>query len=272
MKKLFSTFAYVIAVGLLSQALTTQTAATGPILSGFQAQPGDVIVTAGFLGDSRRLSRLAVEVRNNSQKSIAYLQASVPFTGVKVGEADLVLPFTFGSLPETGLASERFAKPGDVVALSARPDTIRRTEEVLSERGYVFSATQKIPVRLGAVIFTDGTALYGGLIHVRDPKDPNRWTAVGTGPTNASLVLGRERLRVKFAASAKLGSPLFACKRVTGFEVLPCCISGTGNLLHVISATFVDDPNGDATPRLTTACCGPSGSGCCDYYEVDPCS
>lgn len=134
----------------------------------------------GFLGDENWLEGFAFEITNTSSQAIRYVDAALVFPqddrGLPQRPATEVLRYgTFPRASEPLLDSqqnEAVLAPGQSTVLTVKdyPGML----QLLEWAGHPKNITS-VTIRLGRVLFADGTMFSSGEILRRDPKNPESW-------------------------------------------------------------------------------------------------
>ncbi len=134
----------------------------------------------GFLGDENWLEGFAFEITNTSRQAIRYVDASLVFPqderGLPQRPATEVLRYgTFPKASEPLLGSQQkggVLAPGQSTVLTLKDYT--GMLQLLEWSGHPKNISS-VTIRLGRVLFADGTMFSSGKILQRDLKNPENW-------------------------------------------------------------------------------------------------
>lgn len=146
-----------------------------------------------FSGNEDWLRGLTFKVKNKSGKAITYMEVYVyiPAPDTTPKAHDVLMPVTYGRMP---------LLPGDFADTPA-PNAVANDKEVtliLTDRTYEAykglviekhgrASFDNVKVRIGMIVFDDGTAWDNGHILRQDPDDPRTWRVIDLPNPNAAL-------------------------------------------------------------------------------------
>ena len=251
-----------IVLGMSSLQVVAQQRVADNVLDSGVAPP--IKLTAVSVNTAKKtnswLTEPLVEVENTSGKIIQYMVVELSFPDAK--PASLML--AYGQAPGKSTPGVMASlKPGMKVGLSIDRNACDAVKSNLLASGIRLPAGSRVDTRINAVIFTNGTAWFDGLLHVADPKDPRRWNVV-------------ENLDVAGLSSV---SPIFSfmpasfrpkrtpelCWKRLGTETVDCCPG-----LQISSAIMVQVFGGVFEPFPMTHFCGDGSS--CEWIKQVQCS
>jgi hypothetical protein len=154
------------------------------------------------------LTQPLVQVENTSTNVIEYLVIQVSFPGAKSDP----LMLAYGQAPgyKSSLKVTEPLKPGEKVSLSVSSNVCEELQSRAS--GIHPSSGSRVNTVINAVVFTNKTAWFDGLLHTADANNPSRWNVVRQNsenvldiadPNNPSL------WNVVTKSSENTGLPLF---------------------------------------------------------------
>lgn len=166
-------FIFLTAFSIPSMA--QQTAARDPEV----AQPLKVTALTLNAGKTRRalknaewLSQPLVQVENTSHNIIEYLVIEVNLPGT----TNSPLMLAYGQTPGyKALPNVAALEPGKKINLSVSGNACEAVHSRLLASGTQLPPGTRVSTRINAVVFTNRTAWFDGLLHVPDPNDPMRW-------------------------------------------------------------------------------------------------
>jgi hypothetical protein len=216
-----------------------------------------------FVADEDWLRGSKFKLKNISGKSIVYLEIELWIPASVTNGRPLIVPIRYGQMPSASSGSSVATAPdsvldGNEVELSVSDKIYTNAKQVLANRGS--NSISDVEVRIGMVIFDDGTAWREGHLLRRDPNNPDSWKAVPRSKLGAGALLkGYYQLD-----NGLLDSPLLlgASSIFTKISyAAPLCRPSTGNS---------PVPQG-TPPPLPTSCLGFAGSTSFSCGEPDPC-
>jgi len=158
-----------------------------------------VNVGTTFLGDEDWLKGLTVKVKNKSGKSISYAELYVYVPTSETEDKPIRLSLRYGVMPsacsETDASNQsKLISHGSSTTLTLSDSEYDLAKGLLSEKN-VTTDFKQIEMRIGMVIFDDGTAWKNGSLLHRDPNDPSKWNVVDK--PNPKMALNRSDFLVK---------------------------------------------------------------------------
>jgi hypothetical protein len=132
-----------------------------------------------FPGDEEWLKNLQLKLKNRSGKSITYLEVEIEIPESVTRGLPLIIPITYGQMTSAtsvpGISTG--PKPilhNDSLVMGFSGADYERTQNVLTNKG-ANPRIDTVEIRIGMVIFDDGTAWREGQLLHRDPNDLNKW-------------------------------------------------------------------------------------------------
>ena len=168
---------FIFLAACSTQAIAQQ--ATDPLNVG-TAAPIKITALTLNTGKSRTALRRAnnwltqpvVQVENTSANAIEYLVIEISVPGA--GSGPLMLGY--GQTPgrKSFLHVTEPLQPGKKINLSVSRNTCDAVQSRLLASGVRPASGSRVSARINAVVFTNKTAWFDGLLHVLDPNDPLR--------------------------------------------------------------------------------------------------
>ncbi len=123
--------------------------------------------------DNNWLTQPVVQVENTSANVIEYLVIEIAVPGA--GSGPIMLGY--GQTPgrRSFLKATEPLQPGKKISLSVSRNTCDAVQSRLLASGIRPAPGSRVSARINAVVFTNKTAWFDGLLHVADPNDPLRW-------------------------------------------------------------------------------------------------
>jgi hypothetical protein len=148
-----------------------------------------VKVGTKFHGDEDWLKGLTVELKNKSGKSIVYAEVFVYVPTSETEDKPIRLSLRYGAFPvfETDTSSQLILPAGSIT-LALSDDEYDQAKGLLREKNASLDFS-RVEMRIGMVIFDDGTAWKNGRALRRDPNNPKKWNVVDK--PNPSMALRR---------------------------------------------------------------------------------
>lgn len=181
-----------------------------------------------FSGSEDWLKGITFKVKNKSGKSIVYMEVYVyiPAPDTTPKEHDVMMPVSYGRMP---------LLPGDFADTPA-PNPVANDKEValiLSDRSYEAykgvviekhgrASFDNVKVRVGMIVFEDGTAWKNGHILRQDPDNPRNWKVIDLPNPNTALrntVLPRKAMYQMIAAP-----PLMKARSLNPVQTTGCVV------------------------------------------------
>ena len=141
-----------------------------------------VSVGTTFLGDEDWLKGLTVKVKNKSGKSIAYAELYVYVATSENEDKPIRLSLRYGVTPAACSETDASNQPklilhGNSTTLVLSDNEYDQAKALLTEKN-VTTDFKQVEMRIGMVIFDDGTAWKNGAVLHRDPNNPLKWNVV----------------------------------------------------------------------------------------------
>lgn len=131
-----------------------------------------------FSGDDDWLKNASFKVKNVSGKDIIYIEIDLNFPETKASGSEMSYRLKLGHRPAAhDVNPPLLLRTNEEAVLGLEGSRYEQLVKFLQER-YPISAIRKASIRIGFVIFLDGTGWSGGLFHRRDPNNPNRYLPV----------------------------------------------------------------------------------------------
>ena len=242
------------------QSIAQQTA--DPLNPGIAAP---IKVTVLPLNSSKSVSRRwltqpVVQVENTSANAIEYLVIEISLPGVDSGP----LMLGYGQTPgrKSFLNVTEPLQPGKKVSLSVSRNTCEAVQSRLLASGIRLASGSRVSASINAVVFTNKTAWFDGLLHVADPNDPLRWK-VAENLDHAGLSGSSLLFNFMPAAFRPKATPAPCWKRI-GTEWRNCCG------LQVASAILVNVWGGILEPFPMSSQC--EDGSFCEWTKAVGCS
>src|SRR5205085_11043113 len=143
------------------------------------------------MGDDDWLKGLTLKLKNKSGKSIVYLEVNIYIPETNASELPIRASISYGQIPPAqqegapSTASEAILHGNHVVVSLSERDYQVYKNLLKEKRGQ--DTFDKVELRIGMIIFDDGTAWDKGRALRRDPNNPRRWVVVGA-PTSSAAV------------------------------------------------------------------------------------
>lgn len=132
----------------------------------------------GFIASDNWLENASFRVKNTSKKEIAYIEIDINFPETKSTGNEMSYRLKFGHRPAAPDSNRAlFFKPDAETILELTVDKYSRLVKFVEERQQI-ATISKATIRIGFVIFTDGTGWAGGQFQQQDAKNPNRYIPV----------------------------------------------------------------------------------------------
>lgn len=127
-----------------------------------------------FVENDDWLKEFAIEIENTSDQTILSLELQLSFSKDENGmpKAPATEILRYGVISPNVKSSEPPLQPGERIVLTL--DNYDSLRALLDYAGHSKSIGE-VTVRMGRVIFADGTMWYKGSLFKRDPNNPNRW-------------------------------------------------------------------------------------------------
>jgi hypothetical protein len=206
-------------------------------------------VTALTMNTSRRadnwLTQPLVQVENTSPTAIQYLVIEINLPGTNAGPIML----GYGQTPgrKSFLSVTEPLQPGKKVSLSVSSNACDAVQSRLLASGIRPASGSRVNARINAVVFTNETAWFDGLLHVPDRSDPLRWK-VAENLDQAGLAGSSPLFNFMLAAFRPKVTPAPCWKRI-GTQWVDCCG------LQIASAILVNVWGGILEPfPMSTQC------------------
>ncbi len=257
---------FIFLAACSTQGIAQQT--TDPLNFGTAAAPIKLTTLTLNTGQSRTALRRAnnwlaqplVQVENTSANAIEYLVIEVSFPGIESGP----LMLGYGQTPghKSFLKVTEPLQPGKKVSLSVSRNTCDAVQSRLLASGISPASGSGVSARINAVVFTNKTAWFDGLLHVPDVNDPLRWKVV-ENLDHAGLSGSSPLFNFMPAAFRPKLTPAPCWKRI-GTEWRDCCG------LQVASAILVNVWGGILEPfPMSTQC---EDGSFCEWIKAVGCS
>jgi hypothetical protein len=154
-----------------------------------------------FAGDDDWLKGIRFKVKNLSTSPIVYLEIKLYIPESVTGDYPFLIPITFGQMPSASddlnaltTVANKLLRDNDVeVAFSE--EHYKSIKQVLARAG-VTKAISDVELRIGMVVFDDGTAWNEGHPMRRDPNNPDRWEVVFPGPKPGSEIITKPFIHI----------------------------------------------------------------------------
>lgn len=131
-----------------------------------------------FEGDDDWIKNASIRVKNVSDKAIIYIEIDFNFPETKTSGNEMSYRLKLGHRPGAHDPNPPLQlKTGDETVLSLDGERYDQLVRFLEQR-HPMSGIRKAIIRIGFVVFADGTGWSGGLFHRRDPNNPNRYIPV----------------------------------------------------------------------------------------------
>jgi hypothetical protein len=128
-----------------------------------------------FHGDDDWIKNASIRVKNVSDKPIIYIEIDFNFPETKTSGNEMSYRLKLGHRPGAHDKNQPLQlKNGDETVLTLDGERYDQLVKFLEKR-HPISGIRKATIRIGFVIFADGTGWSGGLFHRRDPNNPNRY-------------------------------------------------------------------------------------------------
>ncbi|PYS23424.1 MAG: hypothetical protein DMF72_09370 [Acidobacteria bacterium] len=161
-----------------------------------------------FHGNEDWLKGLTLRLKNTSDKSIVYAEIRVYVPTSETEDKPVAFSLRYGVMPRPG--SDNFglnpSQPiahGRSVTVTLSDDDYELGKNIVREkRGNV--NFNHLEIRVGMIVFDDGTAWKNGYSLRRDPNDPERWVPVDEPNPNLALrrgYYGRKAASVRSTSS-----------------------------------------------------------------------
>jgi len=132
----------------------------------------------GFSAGENWLQNASFRVKNVSNKEIVYIEIDINFPETKSSGNEMSYRLKFGHRPAAHDSNRALSfKSDSEMILGLTAENYDRLVKFVEERQQ-FSTLSNATIRIGFVIFADGTAWGGGLFHRQDPNNPNRYIPV----------------------------------------------------------------------------------------------
>jgi hypothetical protein len=135
--------------------------------------------SAKFRGNEDWLKGLTLRLKNTSGKSIVYVEVRVYVPTSDTEDKPVAFSLRYGVIPRSGSDNLGFSTSppithGRSVTLRLSDDDYELGKNIVREkRGNV--NFNHVEIRVGMIVFDDGTAWKNGYSLRRDPNDPERW-------------------------------------------------------------------------------------------------
>jgi len=250
----------------LSLQIVAQERAAGNVVDSGVAPP--IKLTAVPVNTGRKttgswLTEPLVQVENTSSKMIQYLVIEITLPDAKP-TTNGPLMLAYGQPPGTSSFNViESLQPGMKVGLSIGRNACETAKSHLLKSGVRPADGSRLSTRINAVVFSNGTAWFDGLLHVADPRDPRRWNVVENlglaGLSGASPLFSFMQATFRPKRTTEL------CWKRLGTETIDCCPG-----LQIASAIMVQVFGGVFEPFPMTHECGDGSS--CEWIKQVACS
>lgn len=230
------------------------------------AQP--IKVTAITLNTGRWLTQPLVQVENTSANAIQYLVIEIGLPSPKpTGNGPFMLAYgqTLGGKPLSNKVDA--LQPGMKISLSVSRNACDTVKSDLLASGIRPRPGSHVSTRINAVVFTNGTAWFDGLLHVADPNNPLRWNVVDKHSDHVDLSSAIPLLKFMQASYTVSYNPTprpAPCWKRLGTQWVDCCG------LQIASAIMVQVWGGLFEPLPMSNDCGDGTS--CEWIKQVSCS
>lgn len=162
---------------------------------------------AKFRGNEDWLKGLTLRLKNTSDKSIVYAEVRVYVPTSETEDKPVAFSLRYGVMPRLGsdnlgLSPSQPIAHGRSVTVVLSDDDYELAKNIVREkRGDV--NFNHVEIRVGMIVFDDGTAWKNGYSIRRDPNNPERWVPDEPNP-NAALrrgYNGRKAISVRLSSS-----------------------------------------------------------------------
>lgn len=145
---------------------------------GVKAANKSVRLGEKFDGADDWMRNANIRVKNVSDKTIIYIEIDLNFPETKASGNEMSYRLKLGHRPAAhNMDPSLELRTGEEAVLSLDGERYEQLVRFLEQR-HPISGIRKGIVRIGFVIFVDGTAWSGGMFHRRDPNNPNRYIPV----------------------------------------------------------------------------------------------
>jgi hypothetical protein len=132
----------------------------------------------GFIAGDNWLENASFRVKNTSDKEIVYIEIDINFPETESSGNEMSYRLKFGHGPGAPDSNRALVfEPDAETILGLAGDQYTRLVKFVEERQQ-FSTISKATIRIGFVIFTDGTGWAGGQFHRPDANNPNRYIPI----------------------------------------------------------------------------------------------
>lgn len=132
-----------------------------------------------FDGGEEWLKSAALTVRNVSGKDIIFIEIDINFPETKSSGNEMSFPLRLGQRPGAlNNSAPLLLQTNHEVTLSVTGMSYAELVRFIEHR-HPISAINKAIIRVGFVIFADGTGWSGGTFYRQDPNNPNRYVPEG---------------------------------------------------------------------------------------------
>lgn len=133
-----------------------------------------------FRQDGDWLNNLSISYINKTKKSIVSFSLNLFFPESTETGNILMYSIMCGTPMSRALKGDRSEvfSSGDTITLSVGPQEYKKLKDFI-ERRQSLESLSKVELRVGFVLFDDGTA-WDGQYRIRDPKHPGRWIETPT--------------------------------------------------------------------------------------------
>jgi hypothetical protein len=209
------------------------------------------------------LAQPLVQVENTSANAIEYLVIEVSFPGIESGP----LMLGYGQTPghKSFLKVTEPLQPGKKVSLSVSRNTCDAVQSRLLASGISPASGSGVSARINAVVFTNKTAWFDGLLHVPEPNNPLQWNVAQPTRADASSATPLFNfVRAGYRLNLNPRSSPAPCWKRIGTEWRDCCG------LQVASAILANVWGGILEPFPMSSQC--EDGSYCEWIKAVGCS
>jgi|SRR5215213_3465544 len=139
--------------------------------------------TRRALKSAEWLSQPLVQVENTSTNIIEYLVIEVSLPGT----TNSPIMLAYGRIPgKRSLPNVPELQPGKKINMSVSSNGCDALHSRLLASGIRLPSGSRVGTRINAVVFTNRTAWFDGLLHVPDPNNPLQWNVAQTSAADLS--------------------------------------------------------------------------------------
>lgn len=163
-------------------------------LTGLKVNQKEVELNKSFSDDNDDwLKDLTIKFKNKHDKAVIYIRVGLDFPETKATGNEMSYPLTYGIEPRefarNPLVKERVGS-GQTVELKLTEKKFEGLKSFI-ERRHLLSTLNKVNLRIGFILFEDGTAWSGGSFMRQDPANPNSYIPIDSIPSS----IQKEKLR-----------------------------------------------------------------------------